>query len=135
MPRFTGQNKKKRNPRYFLNEEVDKVASEAIVNKKEPKEPSDLEMIQQISLELKSMLKDLSPRELELARFKMKNVLKTLSEEDAQNDNVVNNMMEAITLAIDELLLESKENNVVSQARTRIEEAEEAEEEEEEEEG
>ena len=132
MPRFTGQNKKKINPRYFLNEEVSKgeesklrkiskqLASssklhkdqsekikdvvdsdesevkEALVKKSEMpmRQKDDLQTVQMMSQEIKDMLKGLNSRELELARLKINNVLRSLSEE--LSEETIDEIMERV---------------------------------------
>ena len=132
MPRFTGQNKKKINPRYFLNEEISKgeesklkkiskqlanssklhkdqsekikdlvdgdesEVKEALVKKSEMpmRQKDDLQTVQMMSQEIKDMLKGLNSRELELARLKINNVLKSLSEE--LSEETIDEIMETV---------------------------------------
>ena len=60
---------------------------EALVNKSEipMRRKDDLETVQKMSQEIKDMLKGLNSRELELARYKINSVLKSLSEEDVMS--------------------------------------------------
>ena len=54
------------------------------------------------SHEIKNMLKDLNPRELELARFKINNVLKTMSEDNISEEAIAK-IMEIMDTTINEL--------------------------------
>jgi len=80
------------------------VSTEALVQRSQ--EPlgnsNDLETVQRMSQEIKDMLKDLNPRELELARFKINNVLKSISEEDASKETVAK-IMEIVNNTFSEL--------------------------------
>lgn len=84
----------------FVNESVE----ESLVRKSETpmRKQGDLEIVQQMSHEIKNMLKDLNPRELELARFKINNVLKTMSEDNISEEAIAK-IMEIMDTTINEL--------------------------------
>ena len=126
------RDRKKINPRYFLNEEISKgeesklkkiskqlanssklhkdqsekikdlvdgdesEVKEALVKKSEMpmRQKDDLQTVQMMSQEIKDMLKGLNSRELELARLKINNVLKSLSEE--LSEETIDEIMETV---------------------------------------
>lgn len=84
----------------FVNESVE----ESLVRRSENpmRKQGDLEIVQQMSQEIKDMLKGLNPRELELARLKINNVLKSISEEDASKETIAK-VIEIMDNTINEL--------------------------------
>ena len=58
------------------------------------RQKDDLQTVQMMSQEIKDMLKGLNSRELELARLKINNVLKSLSEE--LSEETIDEIMEAV---------------------------------------
>ena len=69
---------------------------EALVKKSEMpmRQKDDLQTVQMMSQEIKDMLKGLNSRELELARLKINNVLKSLSEE--LSEETIDEIMETV---------------------------------------
>jgi hypothetical protein len=87
MPRFTGQNKKRKNPRYFLNEEVD--TGEVHMDMEDPDDDSDdaeelMNMLndearEEIASSLRTYEKDLTGRK---GSFLSDEEIATMSKED-----------------------------------------------------